>query len=379
VKKTIWQSLPDYSADWEPPEKKASDAEVEARFYSEFARESETILRLTETVRDFSRGELLRARLRTENYPGSALDDLHPYCFRIVFALIPRINLREIGWNQLKSEQQKSLIDAFSRPEPAFRRLGKWELIEFAEKFIHPTEPEYKYSDSDPVVRHLADISPRWHAGSRLYCRGIEEIAIRIDWNQGPQAVKKAMEEWFVRHKRGLDRLKQEGKLPDSAHGSHMYHLRDETGAKTPRRKYLAALRGLGAMRLLSSHTLLEAIEKTKGYKGKEDSLYWGFIDDGEPAGRRAWNRGIEYARRRFQDLFYPRDNYSLHIRRSRGLPEIEEPISYQRYCSRVAKNKSRTARRRKNRWECQRSGPRRLVRCGYFMEVPFRNWGDKV
>jgi len=221
------------------------------------------------------------------------------------------------------------LIDAFSRPEPAFRRLGKWELIEFAEKFIHPTEPEYKYSDSDPVVRHLADISPRWHAGSRLYCRGIEEIAIRIDWNQGPQAVKKAMEEWFVRHKRGLDRLKQEGKLPDSAHGSHMYHLRDETGAKTPRRKYLAALRGLGAMRLLSSHTLLEAIEITKG------SLY-----STDPRSQSAWNQGIMQARQTFQELFCFQYEHSLRIRRSRGLPELEEPISHQRYSLRTGKNK---------------------------------------
>ena len=42
------RDLPDYSSDWQLPEASASSAEIEARFYYEFARESQTILRLTE-------------------------------------------------------------------------------------------------------------------------------------------------------------------------------------------------------------------------------------------------------------------------------------------------------------------------------------------
>jgi hypothetical protein len=248
---------------------------------------------------------------------------------------MPRINLREKSWNHLEPQERESLIAAFSN-QPAFREQHEWELANFIDERLHPRKPHHQSTQPD--------IYPRWFGSSLLYFSGLELVAIRIDWSQGPQAIKTAMDLWFQRHKHELLQLKAKGKLPGYKHGSHGFRTRDETGHKNPRRKYLTALRGLGAMRLFSSHTLLEAIEITKGYMGKEDakekSLYWGFVDAGEPAGRRAWNRGIEYARRTFQDLFYPRDKYSLHIRRSCGLPEVEEPISYRRYCLRVGKNK---------------------------------------
>jgi hypothetical protein len=185
------------------------------------------------------------------------------------------------------------------------------ELINFAQERIYPSEPEQKRSEIDP----------RWHGSGRLYWDGIEEIAIRIDWNQGPQAIKAAMEQWFQQHKRELLRLKSEGKLPGYKHGSYMFHVPDETGAKNPRRKYLTALRGLGAMRLLSNYTLLEATQIAKS------SLFSRDIRS-----RSAWNVGVKAARQKFQALFYPQDDYSLRIRRYRGLPDIEEPISYQRF-----------------------------------------------
>src|SRR5262249_11659795 len=152
----------------------------------------------------------------------------------------------------------------------------------------------------------------------------------------GPQAVKKAMEQWFVRHKRELLRLKAKGELPGYKHGLYSFRLRDETGRKNPRRKYMDALRGLGAMRLLGTYTLVEAIRITQD-PAKKRSLFWGFIDPDteQPLGRSAWNRSIKKAQQTFQELFYRQDDYSLHLRRSEGLPEIEEPISYQRYCSR--------------------------------------------
>jgi len=137
------------------------------------------------------------------------------------------------------------------------------------------------------------------------------------------------MEKWFQRHKQGLSRLKLEGKLPDASTGSHWFHLPDETGAKNPRRKYVAALRGLGAMRLLGTHTLLEATKITKG------SVY-----SSDLRSRSAWDVGIRAARQTFKELFYPQDQASLRDRRNDGLPESEEPISYQRYCLRTGKNK---------------------------------------
>jgi len=99
------ESLPDFSTDWQLPQPSASNAEVEARFYYEFARESKTILRLTERLCHFTRREIIRAGCRTLSYPGHGLDDLHPYCFKIVYALVPAINLQEVSWNQLEHEQ----------------------------------------------------------------------------------------------------------------------------------------------------------------------------------------------------------------------------------------------------------------------------------
>jgi len=192
---------------------------------------------------------------------------------------------------------------------------------------------------ADPTPQS-ADICPRWCGGSRLYWDGAEKLAILIDWSQGPQAIKAAMEQWFRQHKRRISQLKSEGKLPLQEHGSYRFRLRDETGAKNPRREYMAALRGLGAMRLRGSHTLVKAIRITQNPTTKR-SLFWGFIDPDtqQPLGRSAWNRSIKKARQTFQELFYRQDEYSLRLRRLVGLPEIEEPISYQRYC-----------RRRKNR-----------------------------
>jgi len=197
---------------------------------------------------------------------------------------------------------------------------------------IHPTNSPDQRSELAGGM-----VLVQWDDGSRLQWNGIEEAVISIDWSQGAQAVQSAMKKWFQQHKRHLLRLKSEAKLPSS--GSY-FRLRDETGRKTPRRIYLAALRGLGAMRQLGRHTLPEAIETTKGYGTKGGSLYWGFTDAGQPMGRTAWLSGIENARKRFHELFYPRDERSLRIRRCYGLPEIEEPISYRRYCSRTGKNK---------------------------------------
>ena len=274
------ESLPDFSADWHLPEPRASNAEVEARFYYEFARESKTILSLTERLCHFTRREILRARCRTLSYPGHGLDYLHPYCRKIVDGLVPAINLREVSWNKLGHEQKNSLIREFSRREPAFRRLKVLEFIDFADFAMRancwpdPTEPNYTDLLADPAAKSPEhDIRPRWYGSSRLFWDGVEQIAIRIDWNQGPQAVKTAMEQWFQRHKLGLSRLKSEGKLHEWKYGSHMFHLQDETGAKARRKKYMVALHQLGAMRLLGSHTLLEAIKITKG-SGRKGTPY---------------------------------------------------------------------------------------------------------
>jgi hypothetical protein len=324
------QSLPDFSADWQLAERCASKAEVEARFYYEFARESQTILSLTEKLCHLTRPEI------PLNYPGHGLAYLHPYSLKIVDALMPAINLREVSWSKLGREQKNSLIREFSRREPAFRQLKTPEFIDFthcamrATCWRRPTERNHTDSTAEPPDL----LGPWWYGNSRLFWSGVEQIAIRIDWNQGPQAVKGAIEKWFQGHKRKLTRFKSEGKFPDAAGGS--FHVRDETGAKNPRRRCTPALRGLGAMRMLGSHTLLEAIRITEGSGRKGDSLYYGFLlDTGQPAGRSAWNRGIENARKTFHELFYPQDEYLLQMRRRCGLPEIEEPISYQRYCLR--------------------------------------------
>jgi hypothetical protein len=334
------QCLPDFSADWQLPGPKASNKEVEARFYYEFARESQTILALTDRLCHFSRRELMRAQYRTLSYPGSPLNDLHFHCLTIARALMPRINLRQVSWSQLEPEQRQSVINEFSQ-RPAFRRLNYVELINFADYAmrayceINPTEANYTRLLADSDAKPPEDIGPWWYLSSRLSWDGVEQIAIRIDWNQGPQAIKRAMQQWFLRHKRGLSRLKSEKKLPGGKHGSYMFHLRDDTGAKNPRRKYITALRGLGAMRVLGGHTLNHAIQITRGelFSASRDR------NTQQPTGRIAWNRGVERARHTFQEMFYPQDENSLRIRRYRGLPDIEEPISYQRY-SRHRENK---------------------------------------
>src|SRR5437660_12809172 len=48
--KRVIYDLLDFSTDWQMPARAASTAEVEAHFYYEFARESETIVSLTETL-----------------------------------------------------------------------------------------------------------------------------------------------------------------------------------------------------------------------------------------------------------------------------------------------------------------------------------------
>ena len=131
------------------PNSRASNAEVKAHFFYEFARESQTILNLTERLCHFTRGEMLRAGQRTLSYPAHPLVDLHPCCESIAYVLMPRINLREVSWNQLEHEQKQSLIRKFSRPEAAFRRLNYFEFIDFvdfATRAYHwprSTEPNY--------------------------------------------------------------------------------------------------------------------------------------------------------------------------------------------------------------------------------------------
>jgi hypothetical protein len=94
--------LPDFSADWQLPEPKATNAEIEARFYYEFARESETISRLAKTLCNFTGSEILTVQLRGLSYPGEGLSILHPCCEAVARALMPRINLRKFSWNQLQ-------------------------------------------------------------------------------------------------------------------------------------------------------------------------------------------------------------------------------------------------------------------------------------
>jgi hypothetical protein len=224
--KAAIDSLPDFSADWQMPAKTASTVEVEACFFYEFARESETILSLTETLRHFTRGEILSGELRGVSHPGVPLRYLHPYCASIAGALMPRINLREVNWNDLEPQQRKSLIDAFSN-QPAFREQHEWELANFIDERLDSRKPR------DGIQ---PDIYPQWFGSSLLYWSGVELVAIWMDWTQGPQAIKAAMEQWFQRHKHELLRLKAEGKLPGYKHDSYRFRPRDETGAKNPRR-----------------------------------------------------------------------------------------------------------------------------------------------
>ena len=313
--------LPDYSADWYllKSADRMSNAEIEACFYYEFARESQAILSLTETLCQFSPREILTAELRGASYPGEPLFILHPNCASIAYARRLGINLREVSWNQLEPSQRENLINAFS-PVPAFRPLLNHMLIDFAREVIAPTKP---HSTLGPL---------RWGT-SRLFWNGMEQAGILIDWRRGPQAVKAAIDKWFVQHKRDLARLKSEGKLPKDG----WFRLSDKTGRGNPRRKYMAALRGLGAMRLLGTHSLAQAIEISRGSGPKRGSLFYGEFDAKRPAGYGAWKKGIDNARKTFQELFYP--DYLLWLRRNHRLPDLEELISYQRYCKKKGDN----------------------------------------
>jgi hypothetical protein len=307
--------LPDFSADWKLPEARASNAEIEARFYYEFARESETISRLTKTLCNFTRGEILTGRLRSLSSPGERLFILHPRCEGFALTLVPTIDLREIGWNKLRPDERRSLIDGFSGV-PAFRPLPDHMLIDFAREIIDPSKPQ-------------SDLWPRWCGSSRLFYGGIEQAAFLIDWSRGPQAVKAGIKKWFVLRKRELGRLKSEGKLPKDG---FYFRLKEETGAKNPKKKYRTALRELGAMRLLGTYHLIDAIRITKN--ALEGTALF------SEHHKSAWNVGVRAARQTFQELFYPQDEFSLRMRRHYGLPKLEEPISYRRFCLRTGKNK---------------------------------------
>ena len=325
-------SLPDYSKDWDLYKSdNASNAEIEARFYYEFARESKTILKLAESLCHFSPHEILRGVITGTCKSYDGLIVLHPRCIGVAWALAPDFHLQTVGWNDLKREQKDRLILAFSPSREAFRQLDQWELSNF---------------ESELIERHKSPRSqcqPKWLTSSRFFWGGIEEAVLRIDWNAGSQAVKDAMKKWFLNRKRELPKLARAGLLPGNLRAaSYYFRCKDETGAKNPRRKHMTALHGLGAMRLLGRYTLTEAIDFTKGAGRKGDSLFYGFLDPNtrQPTGRSAWNKGIKKAWQTFQELFYPQDEYALRIRRLSGLPKIEEPISYQRYCLRTGKNK---------------------------------------
>jgi len=86
--------LPDFSADWKLIDPAASNAEIKARFYYEFARESETILSLTERLRSESHALMLLFYLQPELGLG------------FIRKLMSKINLRDTSWNQLKPRQR---------------------------------------------------------------------------------------------------------------------------------------------------------------------------------------------------------------------------------------------------------------------------------
>ncbi len=81
----------DYSNDWhlwDASLSKSPFAEIEARFYYEFARESPTILRLAGQLCHFSWGELVRGGRLALCRLRSALAILHPSCATIAIELV---------------------------------------------------------------------------------------------------------------------------------------------------------------------------------------------------------------------------------------------------------------------------------------------------
>lgn len=340
------EDLPDYSDDWRLPDKTASNEEIEARFYYEFSRESLVVLTITNELRHFTEGEVSTASIRTLRYPGSALGILHPYCERIAHALMPVIDLQNAGWNKLSDGQRQELTLAFTPQEHAVRSLNEWEFSSFIQDAIGPkgsrNERRPVFDESKPRS------TPIWNQSTRFNCTGIQDTAIRIDWNQGSQAVKSALDRWFRLHKKAIEELRSHNMLPGNCRPTYsMFRTVDPTGAKAACRKHLTALRGLGAMRLLGTHTVGEAIEITKTKTGKivngkpeYASLYSNYLDPetGQPAGTGSWNRGVDYAAKIFQELFYRSDDYSIRMRKLYGLPVEEKPVSYQRFLIRREK-----------------------------------------
>src|SRR5262245_3527702 len=98
--------MPDYRADWRPPEPSASSAEIKARFYYEFARESEVFSGLIEKPTYEAACYLSRVHFPYVTMAGQ----------------IPGINLRATSWNQLNPKQREAVISALSpRHDAAFR------------------------------------------------------------------------------------------------------------------------------------------------------------------------------------------------------------------------------------------------------------------
>ncbi len=314
--------LPDYGNDWRIYDKSESRAELEARFFYEFARESKTIITLTRKLSHLSRGEILRGTSRGVLKSVDGLNVLHPCLFGIVLALVPDCDLQWVGWQALEAEQKAALIKMFEAGN-AFRPLDKLELLHFQNELTSRHKP--------PLSEH----APKWDGSSLFRWGGVEESVFRIDWSLGPQAVADAVEQWFQKRKRELPEFASTGILPGKAHvARHNFKTRDEQGARSPTQKRSVALRGLAAMRLLGKHSLAEAIEISKRETGK--ATYADFIDPDtrRPSGRTAWKNGIEKAQLAFRELFFQQDEVSVRFRRIEKVPEREEPISYQRYCS---------------------------------------------
>lgn len=317
-------AFPSYADDWQIYDATESDAELEARFYYEFARESQTALRVVKSLCHFTPAEIMRGQRGHLWKPVCQLDALHPSLDPLAMALLPDFDLERVSWHALAKDKKESAIRVFAPLEEAFRPLDELELADFH-------TGAFRRQDS-----RRSDRAPRWLGSSRFHGHGVEEAAFRIDWSAGPQAVQAAMKRWFVNRKHEIREFARDGRLPGKpSMVRHYFAAKDKEGAKHPRQKQARALRGLAAMRLLSNRTLKEAIELTK--RVTRETTYAGSIDPNthKPKGRSAWNRGIEAARQTFRDLFFAPDELSVEWRRIEGLPESEEPISYRQYLAR--------------------------------------------
>ena len=330
--------LPDYSNDWNIYADTDSLPELKARFYYEFARESATVLSLSKQLNNFSDGEITRGRRRAVFRPMSRLGALHP-ALAHEFARALAVE-STTSWRGLSPDQRNRLAMVFHPGDEAFRPLDDTELLLFSDELHElqrPPIPKWQYKEiQEECAQRRTRLSARWKGSSRFSWDGIEESVVRIDWSQGPQAVKAAIEAWFIKRKRELPVLVQKGLMPGEPDApSRYYRVRDEQGSKNPRRKFATALRGLAAMRLLSTRTLSEAISLSETECGRP--LYAGFIDPdtGQPGGRSAWLKGVAGARTAFKELLFPDGEPYSRLRAIDGLPEMEEPISYQRLCAR--------------------------------------------